>query len=232
MQKRIHRLNVDLLRVDGLEEKEKLVKEPVEAVDPTYNDAINSHKNLKDNLEDSFKEQTKETEKFVKENDKRDVKVKGTKEMKKLKLSESLFEAVAVDEEEDIESEIDPEEDIYYKKKRAPLADIIMCELSVGEVVYVLRDGKYRPQHKKGLGINSDDIGVGSDSKGDYILARVGSEEEVESVKALANSFGRECVDGFDKYYPGTKYFVKIYIAEEDWDKPYFDPTVKVKSKV
>lgn len=303
MKKRMCRLNEELLRVNGLEEKEKLVKEPVEAVDPTYNDAINSHKKIKDNLEDVFKEQEKEKEKFIKENEKTELKVKGTKEMKKLKLSESLFEdynddpntyqdifnvldniqhlvsstmewsdeewtvdntkqtrdmlhdeinrltelvhildrrndekalgeAAVLDKPTELTyTETDDEDDIYYKKKRQPLADIIMRDLTSGEVVYRLKDGKYSPTHRPSLNIDEYDVGANSDEHGEYILARVETEPELDGIKAIADRYGKEFKTEFDKWAVGPKYVGKIYIDYEDWDKPYFDPDVKVRVK-
>lgn len=297
------KLNEELLRVDGLEEKEKLVKEPVEAVDPTYNDAINSHKELKDKLEDDFKEQEKETEKFIKENEKTELKVKGTKEMKKMKLSESLFEdynddpntyqdifnvldniqhlvsstmewsdedwtvdntkqtrdmlhdemnrltelvhildrrndnkalgeAAVLDKPVELTyTEVDDEDDIYYKKKRQPLADIIMRDLTSGEVVYRLKDGKYSPTHRPSLNIDEYDIGAGTDDNGEYILARVENEEQLSDIEAIAKRYGKKFKTEFDKWAVGPKYVGKIYIEYEDWDVPYFDPDVKVRIK-
>ena len=297
------KLNEELLRVDGLEEKEKLVKEPVEAVDPTYNDAINSHKELKDKLEDDFKEQEKETEKFIEENEKTELKVKGTKEMKKMKLSESLFEdyndnpntyqdifnvldniqhlvsstmewsdedwtvdntkqtrdmlhdemnrltelvhildrrndnkalgeAAVLDKPVELTyTEVDDEDDIYYKKKRQPLADIIMRDLTSGEVVYRLKDGKYSPTHRPSLNIDEYDIGAGTDDNGEYILARVENEEQLSDIEAIAKRYGKKFKTEFDKWAVGPKYVGKIYIEYEDWDVPYFDPDVKVRIK-
>ena len=303
MKKKMCRLNEELLRVNGLEEKEKLVDEPVEAVDPTYNDAINSHKELKDKLEDDFKEQNKNTEDFVKENGKTELKVEGTKEMKKMKLSESLFEdynedpntyqdifnvldniqhlvnstmewsdedwtvdntkqtrdmlhdemnrltelvhildrrhdnealgesTTVLDRPEITYTVEDDEDDIYYKKKRQPLADIIMRDLTSGEVVYRLKDGKYSPTHRPSLNIDEYDIGANSDEHGEYILARVETEPELDGVKEIADKYGKEFKSEFDKWAQGPKYVGKIYIDYEDWDKPYFDPDVKVRIK-
>lgn len=237
MKRKMSKLNEELLRVDGLEEKEKLAKEPVEAVDPSYNDAINSHKKLKKTLDDRFKEQDKETEKFVKDNSKTDLKVKGTKEMKKLKLSESLFEDYIVespvlDKPELTYTEVpDDEEDIYYKKKRQPLADIIMRDLTSGEVVYRLSNGKYTPTHRPALNLDEYDIGANSDEYGEYISARVENESDLPKIAAIAKRYGKEFRTSFDNYAVGPKYVGKIYIDYEDWDKPYFDPDVKIRIK-
>lgn len=63
------------------------------AVPPAYVDAINTRRKTKKELENRFKEQEKEKDAFVKDNQKTENKPKGTKEMKKMKLSESLFES-------------------------------------------------------------------------------------------------------------------------------------------
>lgn len=61
-------------------------------VDPTYGDAINSRAKAKKELDKRSKEQEKNKESFIKDNHNKEFKPKGTKELKKMKLSESLFE--------------------------------------------------------------------------------------------------------------------------------------------
>lgn len=236
MKLKMSKLNEELLRVNGLEEGEKLGTEPVTAVDPTYNDAVEEHKKIKDKLEDDFKEQNKQVDAFVKENQKTELKVKGTKEMKKMKLSESLFEDYIEEKklnespvlDKPVELEFD-EEDIYYKKKRQPLADIIMRDLTSGEVVYRVINGKYSPTHRPSLNIDEYDIGANSDEHGEYICARVENEGDLPKIAAIARRYGKEFRTEFDKYAAGPKYVGKIYIDYEDWDVPYFDPDVKVR---
>lgn len=62
-----------------------------------YADAINKHQENNEQLKDSFKEQDKNKGEFLKQNDNRDLKPKGTEQMKKLKLDESLFESYTVE---------------------------------------------------------------------------------------------------------------------------------------
>lgn len=64
-----------------------------------YADAINKHQENNEQLKDSFKEHDKNTEEFIEQNDKRELKPKGTEPMKKLKLEESLFESYTVEPE-------------------------------------------------------------------------------------------------------------------------------------
>ena len=394
----MNRLNEELLRVPNMDEKEKLVKEPVEAVDPSYNDAINGHEKLKKNVEDSFKEQEKEKEAFIKDTDRTEVKVKTTPEMKKMKLSESLFEdyndapdeyqkifnvldniehlvsatmdwsdadwtventkqtrdmlhdemnnltefirlverkvdnaaikneeleeafeygnatnmgqgytAPLVDDytsditqlikiidegdehfakpslkrivkrlfdnkqsvenfnaywEERYPASIDTidkqleligpmllkellgdsveesmneatavaEPTIVYKKKRPPLAEIIMAELSEGEVVYRKSpEGKLTPTNGPHLNIDDENVGANSDDKGEYIIAWVDTEELANDVAAIGDKYSRETVTGNDKYVADTPWFTKIYITDADWEEPFVDPNAPTR---
>ena len=62
------------------------------AVPEVYADAINQRRNREKKIADDFKEQDKAIEDFTKESQKTENKPKGTPEMKKLHLSESLFD--------------------------------------------------------------------------------------------------------------------------------------------
>ena len=230
MKKRMSKLNEELLRVTGLEEKEKSIKEPVEAVDPTYSDAIDGHKKLKANLEDVFKEQEKNKEDFIKSNEKTELKVKGTPQMKKMKLSESLFEDY-IEEATVIETPI--EDEFYYSRKREPLADIIMSELTIGEYpVYKLSaSGKFNPTNGPCLNIDSENVGANVDDRGEFISARVDSEDQLIDIEKIAKKYNKEFASEFDTYAVGPKYVGKIYIDYQDWDEPYFDPNAKIRTK-
>ena len=195
-------------------------KDTVTAVTPGYADAIETGKAVETELAKRFKEQQKQTDDFVKDNHKTERKVKGTKEMKKMKLSESLFED-AVEK---------PERNLFYKSTREPLADIIQQELTSGEVVYNLnKDGKYIMTWAPSLNLDEYDIGVNGDAKGDYIIAYVSSEDICKQVEAVASKYNRKSESGIDKYSSGNKYFTKIYLNDEDWDEPYFDPNVQIR---
>lgn len=63
-------------------------------VPEVYADAINQRREREKKITDDFKEQDKAIEEFAKESQKTENKPKGTPEMKKLHLSESLFEDV------------------------------------------------------------------------------------------------------------------------------------------
>lgn len=251
------------------------------AVNPDYHQAMVDAKNLPKQLEDKFKEQEKDKEAFVKDNQKTDKKPKGTKEMKKMKLSESLFEPASdeLDESSDTLNyivikkdgavagvpcstyeearelsnnhegskifEIKPHKELeeatatlekpafYYKKKRQPLADIILRDLTSGEVVYKeSQPGKFIATHAPSLNLDEDngDIGAGRDGNGEYIIAWVKTDSDLNDVKEIADRYGKEFKSGFDKYVAGdSKYFGKIYIDETEWDEPYFDPNVPIR---
>lgn len=65
-------------------------------VPEVYADAINQRREREKKITDDFKEQDKAIEEFAKESQKTENKPKGTPEMKKLHLSESLFEDIDV----------------------------------------------------------------------------------------------------------------------------------------
>ena len=148
-------------------------------------------------------------------------------------FDESLEEATAVLDkpETDIEVDFTPKDDtIYYKTKRQPLADIIMRELTSGEVVYKMGDsGKLNATHAPGLNLDEEDIGAKDDENGYYIIAWVATEDETKAVEAIANRFKRPFKTGYSKYAGEKPYFTKIYIEEKDWDEPYFDPDVPLR---
>lgn len=119
----------------------------------------------------------------------------------------------------------------YYKKKREPLADIIMSELTIGEypVYKKSASGKFNPTNGPCLNIADENIGVNSDNNGEYILARVDTEEDLEDIRKIADKYDREFKSEFDRWARGPKYIGKIYVSEQDWDEPYIDPNAKVK---
>lgn len=137
-------------------------------------------------------------------------------------INNDLAEAAGVlDREESV---------IVYKKKRPPLANIIMAELSEGEVVYRKSpDGKLTPTNGPHLNIDYENVGANADDKGEYIIAWVEDEEQAAEVKAIGDKYNKEVVIGEDSHVARTPYFVKIYITEADWDEPYVDPSVETR---
>lgn len=132
--------------------------------------------------------------------------------------------------QEDVVS-LDVSDNTYYKSKRQPLADIIMRDLTSGEVVYTLNDdGKYVATHAPSLNLDEYDIGANSDSKGEYLIAWVADENISKSVENIAKRYNKEFTSGYSQYTKGeNKFFTKIYLDDADWDKPYFDANVKVR---
>lgn len=86
----------------NLQELSDIEDKSIEAVDPSYAEAKRFTKKLEKNLEDAFEEKDKFTDEFIKENDKRENKPMYTPEMKKLKLSESLFEDYITEKKDDM----------------------------------------------------------------------------------------------------------------------------------
>ena len=305
------RLNEDLMKTN-LDLPEGEIKLDG-ALDPVYADAIEVHNKKKEQIEDTFKEQNKLTDEFIKENEKRETKKVTSPDLKKMSLSESLFEdfneqlesededgwgdeiedtlsdffnkadaiayevrncvrgtyAIRGDKVEDLisglqelssmlddsistlnnqEDELNEatavldrpvnkskkfgdkvfSTDYIYKAKRDPLADIIQDELTGGETVYRMGDdGKIRPTFAPSLNLNYEDTGASSDENGDYIIAWVADESLVKQVEDIGHKYGKEVKTGYDKNVSNTPHWVKIYIDDEDWDEPYFDPNVK-----
>lgn len=225
------------------------------SVPMNYAEVINDDIEREKNIEKAFKEKNKETNEFIKKNDKRETEKVKSKDLKKMHLEESFFEDYDDDIDENFLSNVNydsddlsegneildeatavldkPETDIvyYYKKKREPLADIIMSELTIGEypVYKKSASGKFNPTNGPCLNIADENIGVNSDSNGEYILARVGTEDELIDIEEIANKYNREFRSEFDRWARGPKYIGKIYVSEQDWDEPYIDPNARVK---
>lgn len=191
------------------------------AVDPTYADATKTRGKTKKALDDKFKEQDKAADDFVKANHKTENKPKGTKEMKKMKLSESLFEST-VGEEDD---------NLYYYTKRESVADVIMMTLTSGEPAYRMSaSGKLVPTTAPSLNIDEYDVGPNEDGDGrQCIVANVSDEGTQAKVEELAKRFGKDFVSGSHSSGWKKPFYTKIYIDESDWDTPYVDPNAKTR---
>ena len=189
-------------------------------VDPTYADALRGRKKDKKALDDTFKEQDKATDDFVKANHETENKPKGTKEMKKMKLSESLFEGTATETD-----------DLYYKAKRESVADVIMMTLTSGETAYRMgANGKLIPTTAPSLNLDEYDVGPNEEGDGrQYIIANVPDEGTQAKVEELAKRFGKDFVSGSHSSGWKTPFYTKIYIDESDWDTPYVDPNAKTR---
>lgn len=97
-------------------------KVDVEAQVPiTYADALNVHQDRVEKIEQDFKEQDKNIEEFVKDNSKREIDIPDTEDMKKMKLSESLFEDYT--ECAEVEEAYTPADKLY--KQADEIADYI-----------------------------------------------------------------------------------------------------------
>ena len=75
-----------------------LEQEVTTVANPVYANAVEEHKARKEKLKDDFNQVITDTKKFVDDNHKREKKVGGSKEMKKMHLSEALFEDATVEE--------------------------------------------------------------------------------------------------------------------------------------
>lgn len=90
-QKDMSRLNEAMIGNCNMEVPEGKI-DTKGAVPEVYADAINQRRNREKKIADDFKEQDKAIEDFTKESQKTENKPEGTPEMKKLHLSESLFD--------------------------------------------------------------------------------------------------------------------------------------------
>ena len=126
----------------------------------------------------------------------------------------------------------DKEPDFYYHKKRAPLFDIIQLELTDGERVYKVSNGKYIPTKAPSLNLDIRDVSYSTDNKGDYLGAWVPDEATQDKVVEMAKKYHRDYKKGYDKYVADkNKYYVRIYLKDTDYDEPYYDPDVPTYSK-
>lgn len=194
---------------------------------PANAEAHNSRKDIKKDLKKQLKDHEKNKEAFVKINHEREPKSMKTKEMKKLHLSESLFETAVLDRPATRE--------LFYKAKRGPLADIIQDELTTGEVVYSKSDkGSWNPTFTPSLNLPEEHVGVMYDDSGNvFIEVKVGDPGTVDAVKAIGEKYGKPVtVSGPVKYAaPDKQYIIRIEVDEEDFDGNYVDPDVPVRAR-
>ena len=200
----------------------------VQEVDsPANAEAHNSRKDLKKDLKKQLKDHEKNKEAFVKINHEREPKNSMKhKDMKKLHLSESLFEATAV---------LERPKEIYYRPKRGPLADIIQDELTRGEDVYSKSaSGKWVPTFAPSLNLPEEHVGVlYDDSDKIFIEVKAGDPETANKVAEIGEKYGkRTTINGPIKYAaPDKAYIIRIEVSEQDFDGNYIDPNVLVRSK-
>lgn len=231
------KLNEDLLAqvARGADNEEEM--EVGAVAPPDYVSAVEDRKKIRKELPGRFKDQEKATKAFVDDNHKREPKRKPLGELKKLKLSESLFEDVHISEATAV-AEKPKSGVIYYKdaKHRDPLADVIQRELTDGEVVYKFSDkkGRFQATHAPSLNIDAMDVSVDYDEDRDdqpYILVRLADKALLDEVATVGKKYGKEVTTGTERFMRGDKkLFAKIYLDDADFDGHYFDPNVPVKT--
>ena len=86
--------------------------------------------------------------------------------------------------------------------------------------------GKPIPTFAPSLNLDEYEVGVNVDDKGEFVIAWV-NEETLPKAIEIAKKYNKEYETGVDNYVKGNNQYVKIYITDEDWDQPYFDPNVK-----
>lgn len=195
---------------------------------PANAEAHNSRNDIKKDLKKQLKDHEKNKEAFIKINHEREPKSMKTKEMKKMHLSESLFEATAVLDRPETRQ-------LFYKAKRGPLADIIQDELTTGEVVYSQSStGGWNPTFTPSLNLPEEHVGVLYDDSGNVCIeAKVGDEGTAAKVSEIGNKYGKRVTQSgpIEWADPDKKYIVRIYLDEADFDGNYVDPNVPVRSR-
>lgn len=106
-QYRTSRLNESVCKSLGITDDKKV--DVVGTLNPTEVEAVNSEIELKEKQEEVFETQEKTTEEFIEENHDRDTKVVKDDGLKKMKLSEALFDDF--DEKEEVVEELEEEDE-------------------------------------------------------------------------------------------------------------------------
>lgn len=123
---------------------------------------------------------------------------------------------------------------VYYKDKREPLADVMQQDLTTGEWGYIESEktGKLVPTPiSPRVDIPGENVGAFYDDDEQGIIVRVDDESKLEELKEFAQYYDRPFETGYDKHVVGPKYFIKIKLEEKDWDEPYKDSRVHVRSE-
>ena len=149
-QYKISRLNESVCKSLGVDDAEKV--DPVVELNPTELEAIKSEAELKQKTEEVFKDQKKSTEEFVEENHRREQQTIKDNGFKKMKLSESLFEDLDEQLEEDDEDgwgdEIESTLEDFFDKAERVAYEVRHCRRGtyavrgdrVGDLVSALED--------------------------------------------------------------------------------------------
>ena len=187
---------------------------------------MKDRKAIKDEMKKRFKEHEKNRDEFIKINHKREGHtMQKTKGLKKLKLSESLFE----------DTTTETKDDVYYSSKRGSLLDIITMYLTDGEKVFLKKnkDGKdtFMQTTRGGLGVDNGDISVdyGDDGSRPSITVRVTDEATASKVEEIADRFDKISKVKPCKYFGDKAFQVIIYIDEDDFEGDYEEEGVLVK---
>lgn len=121
-----------------------------------------------------------------------------------------------------------------YMSERDPLGDIIQAELTEGEWGYVQApDGKTSLTRLPSANYLDDKVTADWDRNGNYaIYVFAESEEDLQPAVDVANKYQKEYkIEKITRPLPGKEYCIMIYVDEiEDFEKPYFDPNVRVRN--
>lgn len=127
--------------------------------------------------------------------------------------------------------------EIYYKSTRDPLADIIMDELTFGEVVYRYKGlndaGKevWVPTNTPGLGLDAEETALryNDDWTVPYVQAHAYDEGTLNAIKEIGKKYNREVTDKFVSTEAKPYWVVKIQLKPGDDEEPFVDDNVQVR---
>ena len=221
----MYRLEESLFQfITASEDKSSDVQSVASPAD-TY--AHNSRNDLKDKLKKDLKDHEKNKEAFIKINHEREPKISmKTNEMKKMHLSENLFEATAT---------LERPKQLYYKSKRGPLSDIIQDELTSGEVVYSKSEsGSWIPTFAPSMNLPEEHVGMMYDDSGNICIeTKVGDHTTASEIENIGHKYNKKVTTSGPISWAekDKQYIVRIYLDEEDFDGNYVDPEVPVRNR-
>lgn len=181
-----------------------------EAANDNIRAAQKDRENIRKRTKKDFSDKEKEMSDFVKLTNRRETKPMKNTNLKKLHLSESIFE--------------DTSKDFYYKKKRKPVAEIIQDELTDGEKGYLKNGDSWSPTNAPHMGMETQQVGLNANFD---IEVYTNDEQRAKDIVKVGEKYGKRVkYDKLHSPYSDRNHKVTIYLDDGDWDVPYFDDDV------
>ena len=176
--------------------------------------ALSDVDKIRKQLKKDFSAKKKEMSDFEKTTNRREQKPMKNSELKKLHLSEEMF--------------VEGVGDFYYRPKREPLAGVIEAELTGGEKGYKKTATGWSPTVAPSLLLDQSTVGISYDGNFELYLD---SEELAHKVIAVGEKYNRRTkYEKLNSPYSNKNHKVTIYLEEDDWDIPYYDPNVNIRN--